>query len=149
MPTATFYLLDELHSDPQKCILDKVCQLSHLFCQQGMKIYIATNDKVQAEQVDEALWQRPGEYFIPHNLIGEGPRGGAQVEIGEARMGRSRLRQVLINLGNDAAAFAPTFAQVIDFVLCDEIGKQQARARYKIYRSAGCQMRTLPFDAFS
>lgn len=147
MQTATFYLLEPLHSKPQVCILDKVCQLSHLFSQKGLKIYIATNDKTHAEQIDEALWQLPPELFVPHNLIGEGPRGGAQVEIGGPGMRSFGLRQVLINLTQDAAAFAPTFAQVVDFVLCDEIGKQQARERYKIYRLAGCQMRTQPFDA--
>ncbi len=27
------------------------------------------------------LWARPAESFVPHNLAGEGPRGGAPVEI--------------------------------------------------------------------
>ncbi|AMG31019.1 DNA polymerase III subunit chi [Grimontia hollisae] len=146
---ATFYLLDESHNNPSLRMLEKVCQLSALFCQQGMKVFITAADKPQAEAIDEALWQQPAEGFVPHNLVGEGPRGGAQVEIGWPGVRHSGHRHVLINLAQEAATFAPSFAQVVDFVPCEDALKQQARERYKIYRMAGRQMRTLAIEEMS
>ncbi|MEZ8027228.1 DNA polymerase III subunit chi [Enterovibrio norvegicus] len=149
MALATFYLLDESDTQPQQSMLDKICQLSALYSQQGMKVYISANDKPQAEKVDEQLWQLSPDQFVPHNLVGEGPRGGAQVEIGWAGVRPSGHRNVLINLAEEAATFAPSFAQVVDFVPCEEALKQQARERYKIYRMAGRQMRTLAMNEMS
>ncbi|XNM63724.1 DNA polymerase III subunit chi [Escherichia coli] len=47
----------------------------------GKRVLIACEDEQQAIRLDEALWTRPPESFVPHNLAGEGPRGGAPVEI--------------------------------------------------------------------
>lgn len=149
MAIASFYLLDKSHHDPLQIILEKTAQLCAHFCQQRLKVYIVTNTKTQAENVDEFLWQRSPDDFVPHGLIGEGPKGGAQVEIGWSGMAHSRYRQILINLSDQTPTFAPTFAQVVDFVPHDESGKQQARERYKIYRMAGCQIRTLPIENIS
>ena len=77
-----------------------------------------------------------------HNLIGEGPRGGSPVEIGWPGLRYSGHRAVLINLAEIVANFAVSFAQVVDFVPCDETLKQQARERYKAYRLAGIQITT-------
>ncbi len=147
--TATFYLLDESHNDASLRMVEKTCQLSALFSQQGMKVFINAGDKLQAEAIDEMLWQQSSDAFVPHNLVGEGPRGGAQVEIGWPGVRHSGHRNVLINLAQEAATFAPSFAQVVDFVPCDEALKQQARERYKIYRMAGRQMRTLVIEEMS
>ncbi|MFD2176361.1 DNA polymerase III subunit chi [Veronia pacifica] len=143
MARATFYLLsdDGVPSDQQ--MIELTCRFASDFCQQGQKVYIAAADKCQAEQIDEALWQREPDNFVPHNLVGEGPRAGALVEIGWPDVRHSGHRSVLINLAHDAATFAPSFAQVVDFVPCEESRKQQARERYKIYRMAGRQMQTL------
>ncbi|CZF83892.1 DNA polymerase III subunit chi [Grimontia celer] len=146
---ATFYILDESQDEPTQQMLEKVSQLSALFCQQGMKTFIMAEDKNQAEAIDELLFQQTAEHFVPHNLVGEGPRGGAQVEIGWPGVRHAGHRQVLINLAQEAATFAPSFAQVVDFVPCEEAPKQQARERYKIYRMAGRQMRTLAIEEMS
>lgn len=146
MATASFYLLDKSHHDAWHAILEKTTQLSSLFCQQGMRIYIVTNTLALAQDVDEYLWRASPAHFVPHNLVGEGPRGGAQVEIGWLGVTRYGHRQILINLSDETSAFAPAFAQVVDFVPLDETGKLQARERYKIYRQAGCQMHALAID---
>lgn len=146
MAIACFYLLDESHQNPLDKMIEKTCQLSAFFSCQKMTVYIAASDKIQAEQIDEVLWQRSALEFVPHNLVGEGPRNGAVVEIGWPQVHCLGRRNVLINLTSDTRAFAPTFAQVIDFVPCDDERKQQARERYKIYRMARYQMRSLAID---
>lgn len=146
MAIASFYLLDKSHHDSQHTIFEKTAQLCASFCQQGFKIHILANDKSCAEKIDEYLWQCSPDFFVPHILSGENTRGGAQLEIGWSAIASIRHRQILINLADQAPTFAPAFAQVVDFVPCDEIRKQQARERYKIYRMAGCQIQTVAIE---
>ncbi len=138
MAHATFYLMDE-----QQPLLKFACDLAGNFHQQGQRVYIHTEQKSDAEQIDNLLWQRDPDAFVPHNLLGEGPRGGSPIEIGWGYLRHSGHRSILINLANNAANFAVTFAQVVDFVPCDENLKQLARERYKQYRHAGIQLQTL------
>ena len=149
MATATFYLENESTLNTHEYTLNKVCQLSYFFIQKGLRVYIATQEQTQAQAIDEILWKASPRFFVPHNLVGEGPPGGAQVEIGWSNIRRFGQRHVLINLTESTSVFAPTFAQVVDFVPCEETCKKGARERYKIYRMAGYTMHTLPLDAIS
>ncbi|WP_025675100.1 DNA polymerase III subunit chi [Salinivibrio socompensis] len=161
MPTATFYLLSppapvddnnslgltpEQQAREQQTLVDTAIDLAFYYYQQGQRIYLAAQDQAQAHQLDDALWQRDPDTFVPHNLVGEGPRSGAPVEIGWPGVRHTGHRSVLINLATEASNFAPSFAQVIDFVPCDETLKQHARHRYKAYRLAGLQLHTLAID---
>lgn len=146
MANATFYLLNESDNNEQETIFNTACALTCHYFQQGQRIYVAARDKAQAEQIDEWLWQRDPTDFVPHNLVGEGPSGASPVEIGWSGVRHSGHRSVLINLAPEPSNFAPSFAQVIDFVPCDETLKQQARNRYKAYRMAGIQLHTLAID---
>jgi DNA polymerase-3 subunit chi len=98
-----------------------------------------------AEQIDERLWQLPTEQFVPHNLLGDGPKGGATVEITWELPSRSN-RTVLINLAAEAPSFGGQFRQIFDFVPVEENLKQQARNRYKSYRVNGIALDTKPFN---
>ncbi|OOE46298.1 DNA polymerase III subunit chi [Salinivibrio kushneri] len=171
MPTATFYLLsppdpaddterpgltpeqqarENKDSDTQtrdtQIIVATAIELAFYYYQQGQRIYLAAHDQAQAHQLDDLLWQRDPDVFLPHNLVGEGPRGGAPVEIGWPGVRHTGHRSVLINLATEPSNFAPSFAQVVDFVPCDETLKQHARHRYKAYRLAGLQLHTLAID---
>nr|WP_086937690.1 DNA polymerase III subunit chi [Thaumasiovibrio occultus] len=137
MSHATFMLLEEGQT-PAKV----ACDIAADYYQQGQRVYILTEEMTQAEVIDNLLWQRDSEAFVPHNLLGEGPRGGAPVEIGWQYRRHSGHRSVLINLANNAANFAVAFAQVVDFVPYEENLKLIARERYKQYRQAGIQLQT-------
>jgi len=102
-----------------------------------------TQDKNDALYWDELLWQQDTTQFLPHHLVGEGPKNGTPIEIGYPQLRPSWNRQLIINLAKDKTNFAGTFAQVIDFVPYDEKAKKTARERYKIYRQAGYQMQTI------
>ncbi|PSB89630.1 DNA polymerase III subunit chi [Photobacterium damselae subsp. damselae] len=143
MTHATFYIIDEQNQAEDPLFqLHFACQQAVMSYRQGYRIYLLAEDKNQAEQIDEYLWQQEPDNFVPHNLLGEGPRGGAPVEIGWGQLRHSGRRNVLINLAKNAPNFAVTFVQVVDFVPCDEKLKQLARERYKIYRLAGIQLTT-------
>ena len=108
----------------------------------GRRVQTACEDDRQAIRLAEALWSRPPESFVPHNLAGEGPRGGAPVEIAWPQKRNSSPRDILISLRLNFADFATAFTEVIDFVPYEDNLKQLARERYKAYRMAGFNLNT-------
>lgn len=78
MKNATFYLLDnDATVDGLSAVEQLVCDIAAERWRNGKRVLIACEDEQQAIRLDEALWSRPPESFVPHNLAGEGPRGGA------------------------------------------------------------------------
>lgn len=112
--------------------------------QNRIRVLIACHDKQQAEKIDEYLWQLDTEHFVPHNLAGEGPRGGAPVEICWPGCRANGARQLLINLQETFAEFSPMFNDIIDFVPAEERLKTLARERYQAYRNVGFNLKTIP-----
>ena len=143
MPIATFYQLDVNSQDAKQDIL-KAC--SHLLLETIKKrkwTTVLCTDKQQAEDVDEFVWQHPVDSFIPHNLAGEGPKQGTPAEI--TWLGQAlNSRHTLINLSQSMIENHRQYQHIIDFVPVEETQKQQARARYKQYKSAGCNMQYTP-----
>ncbi|MBU2872217.1 DNA polymerase III subunit chi [Colwellia sp. E2M01] len=146
-----FYLLNdeiskdkntaETEQDTRSAIYHACLQASH-FYRQNQRVYIYTQDKQHAEQVDEMLWAFDSDSFVPHNLVGEGPKSGAMVEIGY-QPPQSR-RPVLINLTSTVPNFANQYQFIVDFVPSDETLKQQARERFKACRQWGFSVDNQP-----
>lgn len=114
------------------------CLQASYFYRQNQRVFIYTQDKQSAEKIDEMLWAFDSDSFVPHNLVGEGPKQGAAVEIGnQAPLGR---RPVLINLTSTVPNFANKFQYIVDFVPSNETLKQQARERFKTCRQWGFQV---------
>ncbi|MDF2156049.1 DNA polymerase III subunit chi [Vibrio sp. CAU 1672] len=144
MSNATFYIVrpDSPQAEPQG-LQHYVVFLAQHFARQGAKVYINGNAKSDAEQLAELFWQVEPEQFIAHNLVGEGPKYATSIEIGHNGVKPSWNRQLVINLEENETTFANKFAEVVDFVPCEEKAKQLARERYKIYRQAGYQLQTI------
>lgn len=144
MVTATFYIIQE--NSPQIMrveLLHYAVFLSQHFARQGAKVYINGDSKSEAESLAESFWQVEPEHFISHNLVGEGPKYGTNIEIGYQPISPSRNRQIIINLADCNSTFADRAIEVVDFVPCDENAKILARERYKKYRQAGYQLQTI------
>ncbi|MBU2925568.1 DNA polymerase III subunit chi [Colwellia sp. 4_MG-2023] len=124
-------------TDKSSALYHACLQASH-FYRQNQRVFIYTQDKEQAEQIDELLWAFDTDSFVPHNLAGEGPKQGAMVEISDQPL-RGR-RPVLINLTETMPTFANQFQFIVDFVPSDEILKQKARERFKTCRQWGFQV---------
>ncbi len=144
MKKATFYLLKP-QSLPGDITQQETlaCELAAIHWRAGKHVLIACISQQQAQQLDEVLWQRAGE-FVPHNLAGEGPRQGAPVELAWPTRRTCVPRDVLISLLPTCADFASAFHEVIDFVPYEATLKQLARERYKSYRSVGFHLITAP-----
>lgn len=151
MKTATFYIIEE--SAPQnseQSLLEYALFLARHFAKQDAKVYLHAQNKQQAEQLDEICFAQSLDEFIPHNLVGEGPRFGCPLEIGylneKSPIRPHYTRNLVINLANSTTNFAESFAQVVDFVPSEKKAKQDARERYKIYRNNGFQMQTITLN---
>ena len=143
MKNATFYLLDNEDTvEGLSAVEQLVCDIAAERWRTGTRVLIACEDAQPAFRLDEALWSRPPARFVPHNLAGEGPRGGAPVEIAWPQKRNSSPRDILISLRLNFADFATAFTEVIDFVPYEENLKQLARERYKAYRMAGFNLNT-------
>ena len=143
MKKATFYLLEtEAQSEGLSAVEALVCDVAEMRWREGKRILIACEDEQQAIRLDEALWQRPAKAFVPHNLAGEGPKYGAPVELAWPQRRGNAPRDLLISLLPQFADFATAFHEVIDFVPIEASLKQQARERYKAYRSVGFHLNT-------
>lgn len=147
MANATFYLIqsDSPQATPEGLDAYAVFLAQH-FVKQGAKVYVNCQHKAHAEALAERFWQVEPEQYIGHNLVGEGPKYGTQIEIGHQQVRPSWHRQLVINLAENETTFAHPFIEVVDFVPCDEKAKQQARERYKIYRQSGFQMQTIALE---
>ncbi|QQX81261.1 DNA polymerase III subunit chi [Shewanella sp. KX20019] len=149
MSQTLFYLMPNSNNaqrNAQLSALEQVamfaCELAHQAFVNQQWVYIHCADQEQAYAIDELLWQFEPQFFVPHNLKGEGPTGGAPVEIGFDRLGANKNRHVLINLADQVPQFAVNFAQIIDFVANDDSHKAIARDRYRQYRTLGIALTT-------
>ena len=118
----------------------QACQLAAFYYQQNKKVFIYTENQQDAFTVDEYLWQFDGDSFVPHNLVGEGPRYGSPVEI--SWLAPQHPRAVLINLSQNIPEFNLNFQQIIDFVPAQEQLKINARMRYSAYKKLGHTLST-------
>lgn len=118
----------------------QACQLAAYYYQQNKKVFIYTENQQDAFTVDEYLWQFDGDSFVPHNLIGEGPRYGSPVEI--SWLAPQHPRAVLISLSQNIPEFNLNFQQIIDFVPAQEQLKINARMRYSAYKKLGHTLST-------
>jgi DNA polymerase III subunit chi len=106
----------------------------------GQRVFIYVDNNETACAIDEIIWAFDPDSFVPHNLQGEGPKGGAPVEIGTTPPVGNR--KVLINLANNLPDFIRRFNQVFDFVPVEPVAKQAARERFKKLRQLGANITT-------
>lgn len=106
----------------------------------GKRILIACESNDQAKKIDHGLWAKTPTAFIPHNLVGEGPKDGAPVEICWPHQYNYTPRDLIINLLPKCTDFIFSFNEIIDFIPDEEFFKQLARNRYKAYRNVGFQL---------
>ncbi len=138
-----FYLLDQTNNEDKNYhSLLHACYQAAYFYRQNQRVFIYCPDQQLAHQIDELLWAFESDSFVPHNLVGEGPKNGAAVEISWQEP--TNRRPILINLTSTVPNFANQFSQIVDFVPIDEQLKQNARERFKAYRQLGFQVDNQP-----
>lgn len=148
MKKVIFYLLENPTPANDAGVLFKeqlACEKIVEAWQNRQRVLVACQDQAQAERIDEYLWQLDTENFVPHNLAGEGLKSGSPVEIcWPQKRSSNGSRHLLINLQEQYPEFAGVYRDIIDFVPIEEQQKSLARERYKTYKQAGFNLKTIP-----
>ncbi|MDU8924154.1 DNA polymerase III subunit chi [Pasteurellaceae bacterium LIM206] len=140
---AKFYVIEQAQPAGELSAVEILaCDLAAQAWRLGKRILIACETEQQAFNLDEALWQRDAEQFVPHNLSGEATNYATPIEISWIGKRNAQRRDLLISLQHNVPDFAQSFTQVIDFVPSNEQEKAIARERYKAYRQMGFEMET-------
>ena len=140
---ARFYVIEKNSQQGELSAEEALaCDLAANAWRLGKKVLIACETEQQALDLDEALWQRDAEQFVPHNLSGEVTNYATPIEISWVGKRNAQRRDLLINLQQNVPEFVQSFNQIIDFVPADETRKVQARERYKQLRQLGWELAT-------
>lgn len=136
MKQVQFYLLSENNRE------EIACELAATAWRLGKKVLIACETEQQAFEIDELLWARDPDSFVPHNLSGEATQYATPIEISWVGKRNAQRRDLLISLQTKIPDYVAMFNHVIEFVPVDETEKAQARERYKQYRQMGWGLST-------
>lgn len=143
MKRVQFYLLSQATVGDYSATEAQACELAASAWRLGKRVLIACETEAQALNIDEMLWARDPDSFVPHNLSGEVTQYATPIEVSWKGKRNAQRRDVLISLQNELPDFINSFSQVIDFVPVEETEKAQARERYKQYRQLGWQLETV------
>ncbi len=112
---AQFYLLSE-----QAQMEKMACDFAASAWRLGKRVLIACETEQQALDIDEALWAREADEFVPHNLSGEVTTYATPIEVSWKGKRNAQRRDLLINLQAEVPDYVSSFTQVIDFVPVEE-----------------------------
>lgn len=133
-----FYIL-ETTSQQQANLFACQC-LEKCYAEQNLPIFVHTNTRADAERFDALLWTYRDDSFLPHQLHADGNNAPIQIGFGETP---AAPLAILLNLGSQIPAFYQQCQQIIEIVFTDPVMQQCARQRYKQYRDAGCEIKTI------
>ncbi|MDH2997092.1 DNA polymerase III subunit chi [Pasteurellaceae bacterium LFhippo2] len=142
MKQVQFYLLSQETAGELSAQEALACDLAAKAWRLGKRVIISCETEQQALAIDEALWSREPDDFVPHNLSGEVTTYATPIEISWQGKRNAQRRDILISLQSQLPDFINSFNQIIDFVPIDEEQKALARERYKQYRQLGWQLVT-------
>ncbi len=117
-------------------LMELACELAARAYRDGRKVYIQAADKEAAEAIDERLWTRDLDQFLPHNLVGEGPKRPPPVQIGFDKP-PGHHHDLFINLQTGVPEHFSHFRSLYELVPDDEAGKENARERFRFYKQRG------------
>lgn len=131
MTRVDFYILSDSQSADRFA-----CQLAGKVRRQNLQIYIHTDSRETANNLDELLWTHKDISFLPHALANTACSDDSPITIGWQGSEPGR-QDVLINLSTNVPDFVNKFARIIEIVAAQEPLRSQARKRYQQYRDNG------------
>ena len=133
-----FYILPEARESAK---LQVACKITLKAFDQGLRVYLRTQDLDQSAELDRMLWVFSQSSFIPH-VITEGAETAWEdypVQLG-INPDPANAAEVLINLSDSVPEQFQYYPRIADLVGADE--KAGARARYRHYRDRGIEPNT-------
>jgi DNA polymerase-3 subunit chi len=120
--------------------LSYLCRLLRKAVAGGAKL-VVTGPTNELTQLDLALWTFSTTDFVPHcGLDASQSVQGKSPVVLASTLGLALSTRILINLNESVPEGFEAFQRLIEIVTFDELDKKMARARWKFYADAGCQM---------
>jgi DNA polymerase-3 subunit chi len=120
--------------------LRTACRLAEKAWHKGHRVFIHTDSRETARNIDDMLWTYRQDSFVPHALYGDRLDVAAEslepVLVGDGSTQPADI-DVLINLTETVPCFAHTSARVAEIVAGDESARRAGRIRYRDYRDRG------------
>lgn len=142
MTRVDFYIVEDTNTQARQRL---ACRLAEKAYALDHTIYIHTDDRQQAEQLDQLLWTFRDGSFIPHCLQDDKVAPEAAIIIGHGAEPEDHNR-VLINLSQEVPAFFSRFERVAEVIAGDEQARHAGRERFKFYRDRGYELNTHNLD---
>jgi DNA polymerase III subunit chi len=134
---ADFYLVS---APDEGTRLRTACAIAGKAYDKGLRVTVLARSPAEAAQFDDLLWTfRPGS-FVPHGLWpAEASFADATpVLISSGELPESH-RDVLVNLGVDAAGKFVAFDRICEVVGPDDSARRTARSRWRQYSAVGIE----------
>ncbi len=132
MTRIDFYVLADSSVESR---MEFACRLTQKAQQMGSRVYIAVDDKQQAQQLDQLLWSFRPESFVPHDCEGESALQ-APVLVGFGA-DCSDHHDLLINLKSNIPDYFSRFERLVEIVSQQEQVLTQTREHFTFYRERG------------
>ena len=100
------------------------------------RVLVIADTRQLLEQLDELLWHNSCKHFIPYSLDTECYSSSSAVLLTNSQPERLRY-QALLNIGAKISVYPEQFSSIIELVDIDELTRESARQRYKVYRQLG------------
>ncbi len=136
MARIDFYVLSQSGEQARRAF---ACRLAEKAYRLDNTVRIQTDNREDAEQLDELLWTFRDGSFVPHHVVGSAGLD-SPVTIGfDADAGEADL---LINLCDDIPESAGSFPRIAELVTSDEEARARSRKRFAAYRDQGHDIET-------
>ena len=113
------------------------CRLIEKIYRQGHQVYVHTESKQQAQELDDLLWTYRDDRFIPHSLHAQSSEAPILIGYGDHPDCHD---EVLVNLCGAVPSFFSKFDRVTEVVPKDKEKRQASRDSYKFYQQRGYQL---------
>ena len=120
--------------------LRTACRVAEKAWHKGHRVFIHTDSRATARDIDDMLWTYRQDSFVPHALYGDrlnaAPESLEPVLVGDGSAEPADI-DVLINLTDSVPPFAHACARVAEIVGGGESARSAGRTRYRDYRDRG------------
>ena len=132
MSTQVEFLLLNNSSQWLSVAYDSMKNLSESFD----RMLVMSNDRQKLIQLDDLLWHKSSEQFIPYSLDTECYSSSAGALLTTEQPSRTRY-QAMVNSSGLYPVNPEQFSAIIEVVDTDESSKEKSRECYKRYRQQG------------
>ncbi len=141
MKQVDFYLIGNQVSNAKHKMASR---LANKLQRSEMRALVVTENKADAATLNDVMWTFNDASFLAHDDLVEKNavsrvQYGAHTAVSQEVLARGY--DVLINLANDVPVYSHHFSRIAEIIENDDASKAAARARYKIYKTEGFELK--------